>query len=397
MAGWIADPDTYVDGPPHERFDEQRRLEPVTWVEMDGEPGYWAVLRHADVVHVAKHSEIYSAAEGGVVVEDLDPVSLENMRDMLLAMDPPRHTAYRKPVAPEFKARVIAGLEERVRTITKEVLDQAHEMGPDLEFVHDVCAHLPSRVLGELMGLPPEDLPTIHALAERNSGGQDPDLADPSERGSSSVEMAMYAMQFAAARRQVEPQGDLTDLLLGEEFDGKLMTDIDFGRFFVQLVTAGNDTTRTMLSSGMLALLEHPGSYLDLRGNRAAIPTAVEEILRYANPLHCFRRTAVAETTLAGKRIRPGDKVAMIYTAANRDPDVFHDPHFFDFTRDPNPHLSFGIATHFCLGVHLARLEGRVFFEEVFKRWRSIELAGTPTRQRSNLNNSLKTLPLEVR
>ena len=397
MAGWIADPDTYVDGPPHERFDELRRLEPVSWVEMDDEPGYWAVLRHADVIHVAKHSEIFSASEGGVVVEDLDPVSLENMRDMLLAMDPPRHTAYRKPVAPEFKARVIAGLEERVRTITREILEQANEMGPELEFVHDVCAKLPSRVLGELMGRPAEDLPTIHALAERNSGGQDPDLADPSERGSSSVEMAMYAMQFAAARRETEPRGDLTDLLLGEEFDGHLMTDVDFARFFVQLVTAGNDTTRTMLSSGMLALLEHPGSYLDLRGNRAAIPTAVEEILRWANPLHYFRRTAVAETTLAGKRIRPGDKVAMIYTAANRDPDVFRDPHAFDFTRSPNPHLSFGIATHFCLGVHLARLEGRVFFEEAFKRWRSIELAGTPTRQRSNLNNSLKTLPIEVR
>lgn len=397
MAGWIADPDTYVDGPPHERFDELRRLEPVSWVEMDGEPGYWAVLRHADVIHVAKHSEIFSAAEGGVVVEDLDPVSLENMRDMLLAMDPPRHTAYRKPVAPEFKARVIAGLEERVRTITRDILDQAHETGPELEFVHDVCAKLPSRVLGELMGLPAEDLPTIHALAERNSGGQDPDLADPSERGSSSVEMAIYAMQFAAARRQVEPRGDLTDLLLGEEFDGKLMTDVDFGRFFVQLVTAGNDTTRTMLSSGMLALLEHPGSYLDLRSNKAAIPSAVEEILRYANPLHYFRRTAVADTRLAGKEIRAGDKVAMIYTAANRDPEVFRDPHSFDFTRNPNPHLSFGIATHFCLGVHLARLEGRVFFEEVFKRWRSIELAGTPTRQRSNLNNALKTLPIEIR
>ena len=397
MPGWIADPETYVDGAPQERFDELRRLEPVSWVDMDGEPGFWAVLRHADVVHVAKNSAIYSASEGGVVIEDLDPVSLENMRDMLLAMDPPRHTAYRKPVAPEFKARVIAGLEDRVRSITKEILDQAHEMGPELEFVHDVCAKLPSRVLGELMGLPDEDLPHIHALAERNSGGQDPDLADPSERGSSSVEMAMYAMQFAADRRGREPQGDLTDLLLGEEFDGKQMTDIDFGRFFVQLVTAGNDTTRTMLSSGMLALLEHPGSYLDVRGNRAAIPRMVEEVLRWANPLHYFRRTAVVDTELGGKTIKAGDKVAMIYTAANRDPDVFADPHTFDIDRDPNPHLSFGIATHFCLGVHLARLEGRVFFEETFKRWRTIDLTGRPTRQRSNLNNSLKTLPIEAR
>ena len=396
MAGFIADPDTYVDGSPHERFDALRASEPITWVEMDGEPGYWAVLRHADVVHVSKHSEVFSATEGGVVIEDLDPIALENMRDMLLAMDPPRHTAYRKPVAPEFKARVIAGLEGRVREVVTTVLDRADEHGRELEFVHDVCAHLPSQILGELMGLPAEDWPAVHAMAERNSGSQDPDIADGQERGSAAVEMAMYAMQFAAARREVGPRGDLTDVLLGQKFDGHLMTDVDFARFFVQLVTAGNDTTRTMLSSGTLALLQHPDQLARLRADPAGIPAAIEEVLRWANPLHYFRRTAIADTRLGDVDIAAGDKVAMIYTAANRDPAVFDRPHTFDTTRNPNPHLSFGIATHFCLGVHLARLEGRVFFEEVLRRWPELQLAGDPTRQRSNLNNSLKTLPVRT-
>ena len=396
MARFIADPDTYVDAPPHDRFDALRETDPVTWVEMDGEPGYWAVLRHADVVHVAKNSHIFSASAGGVVVEDLEPASLENMRDMLLAMDPPRHTAYRKPIAPEFKARVIAEMEGRVRAAVAAILDRADAAGPRLEFVHDVCAKLPSQILGELMGLPADDWPTIHAMAERNSGGQDPDIADGNDRGSAAVEMAMYAMRFAAARRETGPRGDLTDVLLGEEFDGHLMTDVDFGRFFVQLVTAGNDTTRTMLSSGMLALLQHPDQLELLRREARAIPAAVEEILRWANPLHYFRRTAMVDTELGGQAIAAGEKVAMIYTAANRDPAVFNDPHRFDISRDPNPHLSFGIATHFCLGVHLARLEGRVFFEETLARWPDIELAGEPTRQRSNLNNSLKTLPVTI-
>ena len=396
MAGFIADPDTYIDGPPHEHFDALRATEPVTWVEMDNEPGYWAVLRHADVVHVAKHSEIFSATEGGVVVENLDPVALEAMRDMLLAMDPPRHTAYRKPVAPEFKARVIAELDGRVREVVRRIFDHADQSGPDVEFVHDVCAHLPSQILGEIMGLPAEDWPAIHAMAERNSGSQDPDVSDGQERGSASIEMAMYAMQFAADRRASGPQGDLTDVLLGEEFDGHLMTDIDFAHFFVQLVTAGNDTTRTMLSSGTLALLDHPDQLAALRADPSGIPRAVEEILRWANPLHYFRRTATIDTELGGQAINAGDKVAMIYTAANRDPAVFEGPHQFDTTRDPNPHLSFGIATHFCLGVHLARLEGRVFFEEMLRRWPSIERAGEPTRQRSNLNNSLKSLPVHL-
>lgn len=393
----IARPETYVSGPPHELFERLRLQQPVVWVDMEDQDGYWAVLRHADVVHVSRHPEIFSASEGGVVVEDLDPASLQSMRDMLLAMDPPRHTAYRRPLAPEFKARVMARLEDRIRAVTRRILDDADALGGEVEFVHDVCARLPSQVIGELLGLPEQDWAHIHRMAERNSGGQDPDVADGAERGSSSAEMAMYAMAFAASRRRQPPQGDLTDVLLGSEFDGQAMDDIGFGRFFVQLVTAGNDTTRTMLSSGMLALLAHPEQLAAARGDPGLLPSAVEEILRWANPLHYFRRTAVADASLAGVGIAAGDKVAMIYTSANRDHAVFDDPHSFDIRRDPNPHLSFGIGAHFCLGVHLARLEGRVFFEETLARWPAIELAGEPLRQRSNLNNSLKSLPLLLR
>ena len=397
----IYSPDVYVDGPPHEAFSMLRREQPVCWQDVPGQAGYWAVLRHADVVHVARHPELFSASAGGVVIEDLEPASLESMRDMLLAMDPPRHTAYRKPVSPEFKARVIGRMEERIRAITAGILDPIHARvaspaGVEVEFVHEVGAHLPSAVVGELMGLPREDWATIHALAERNSGGQDPDIADPSERGSSSVEMAMYGMGFAARRRAMPLQEDLTDVLLGSPFDGRLMTDVDFGRFFVQLVTAGNDTTRTMLSSGLLALLQHPEQLAEVRLRPEAIPGMVEEVLRWANPLHYFRRTAVTGTEISGQPIAAGDKVAMVYTSANRDEAVFDDPHSFDITRSPNPHLSFGIGAHFCLGVHLARLEGRVFFEELLARFGRVELAGEPVRQRSNLNNALKSLPVRL-
>ena len=393
-------PDTYVDGPPHELFARLRRELPVCWQDIPGQAGYWAVLRHADVVHVSRHPELFSASEGGVIIEDLDPASLKAMRDMLLAMDPPRHTAYRKPVAPEFKARVIGRMEAQIRTITAGILDplltpaRTGSSGVEVEFVHDVCAHLPSAVVGRLLGLPGEDWATIHALAERNSGGQDPDIADQSDRGSSSVQMAVYAMSFAARRRTMPLQGDLTDVLLGSHFDGRLMTDVDFGRFFVQLVTAGNDTTRTLLSSGLLALLQHPRQMEAVRRHPESMPAMVEEVLRWANPLHYFRRTAVADTEIAGQPIAAGDKVAMVYTSANRDEAAFDDPPTFDITRVPNPHLSFGIGTHFCLGVHLARLEGRVFFEELLSRFGRIELAGEPQRQRSNLNNALKSLPV---
>ena len=235
----------------------------------------------------------------------------------------------------------------------------------------------------------------IHRLAEMNTSGQDSDYATDVSQGT--IDMALYAIEFAARRRREEPRPDLTTLLLETDFNGHMMTDIDFGSFFVQLVTAGNDTTKTMLSSGLLELLRHPDQLAELRAEASLIPGAIEEILRYANPLHYFRRTATADTVLRGVAISAGDKVSMCYTSANRDEDVFDDPDRFDIHRSPNPQLSFGIAEHFCLGVHLARLEGRVFFEELLATFPAIELAGEPVRVRSNLNNALKALPVRLK
>lgn len=215
--------------------------------------------------------------------------------------------------------------------------------------------------------------------------------------------MAMYAIEFATVRRaaalaqpDVDPPADLTTLILEGDFGGEPMNEIDFGSFFVQLVTAGNDTTKTMLASGLHALLMHPDQLAELRADPSLVPGAVEEILRWANPLHYFRRTATADTVLHDTAIAAGDKVAMYYTSANRDEDMFADAQRFDIHRSPNPHLSFGIAEHFCLGVHLARLEGRVFFEELLGSFADIELIGDPVRLRSNLNNSFKRLPVRL-
>ncbi len=175
------------------------------------------------------------------------------------------------------------------------------------------------------------------------------------------------------------------------------MNDIEFGSFFVQLVTAGNDTTKTMMSSGLEALLTHPDQLAELRADRTLVQGTVEEILRWANPLHYFRRTAVVDTTLNGVDIKAGDKVAMMYTSANRDEEVFGETaQDFDIHRSPNPHVSFGYAAHFCLGVHLARLEGRVFFDELLNTYSTIEQTGPSRRIRSNLNNGLKDLPVRL-
>src|SRR6516164_9425943 len=168
----LYDPDLYVGGPPHELFTELRRTQPVYFQEMRGQPGYWMVLKHADVVHVAREPMLFSASEGGVVLENLAQEQLEMMRNMLLAMDPPRHVEYRRPIAPRFKARVIAAMEDQVRMICREIMADAAEQR-DVEFVHDVTSTLPSRVIGQLMGLPEEDLPMIHRFAEMSTSSQD--------------------------------------------------------------------------------------------------------------------------------------------------------------------------------------------------------------------------------
>ena len=262
-----------------------------------------------------------------------------------------------------------------------------------------MAAKLPNRVIGGLFGLPRQDWEYLSALAERVTASQDPDISTRGgDEPTAGVEMAAYAVDLASSRRRrgVDADSDLTSAILAAQFGGRPMDDLAFGGFFVQLVTAGNDTTRAMLSSGLLTLLRNPSQLAQLRADPALLSGAVEEIVRYDNPLHYFRRTATVDTELSGTPIRAGDKVAMYYTSANRDEEVFDDPQRFDIHRGRNPHLSFGMGVHFCLGAHLARLEGRLFFSELLGTFDRVELAGDPVRIRSNLNNSLKSLPIRL-
>lgn len=203
----LGDPDTFAEGVPHEALAEARRHTPVLWQDLPDQPGFWAVLRHGDVVEVARDPQRFSAERGGVVVEDLSVESLEMMRGMLLAMDPPRHQVYRKPLADSFRARVIADMEPQIRTTCRELMAEAAAAGPTVEFVHQVTAGLPTRVMGRLMGLPEDDWALLHELAERQTASQDPDLNPPDENGgeadmSASIDMAMYAIGFATERHQ---------------------------------------------------------------------------------------------------------------------------------------------------------------------------------------------------
>ena len=385
----LGDPDLYVDGPPHALFAELRAQAPLhRQVAPDG-TSYWAVLSHSGVETVARQPLLFSSAAGGVVLEDLEQQSLEQMRGMLLAMDPPRHRQVRRPVVARLTPREVARLEGDIRTICREVFDAT---AGEADAVTDLAAPLPTRVIGQLMGLPREDWDRIHHLAERITRGQDPEFADePGAAGTASQEMGLYAYSFAVDRAALEePPADLTTVLLSSN------SPAEFASLFVQLVTAGQDTTQTLLASGLLALLEHPDELARLRHDRSLLPSAIEEMLRYANPLHYFRRTATADAVVDGVSVAAGDKVAMYYTSANRDEQVFARPDDFDVRRDPNRHLTFGLGEHFCVGAHLARLEAKVFFDELLTTFAVVEQAGEHRWLRSNLNNALRTLPVNL-
>jgi cytochrome P450 len=389
------DPDWFLGGDVHRTFAELRRTDPVHWQDMPGEAGFWAVLRYADAVEVARQPERYSSWRGGIMLEDVDAERLELTRRMLLVMDAPQHTAYRQPLAPHFGARVIGRMEEQIRDRCRAILEAAGDRG-DVDFCHEVAAPLPAQVMGEIMGLPAEDTARIQHWAEVQLGGQDDEVVE-SYDGNAMLDMVAYGMQLAATRRSGPPREDVTALLLESTFeDGHRMDDVEFGGFFVQLVTAGNDTTKTLISSGMHQLLLHPEQLRALHDDHSLVPGAVDEMLRFCNPVHYQRRTAVCDTTLSGTGIRAGDKVAIYYTSANRDEDQFPDAQSFDVRRSPNQHLSFGIGTHFCLGAQLARLEARVFFEELLTTFRSVELTGEPVKMRSNFINGFKRMPVHL-
>ena len=385
----LGDPDLYVDGPPHALFAELRREAPLhRHVAQDGTT-YWAVLSHSGVETVARQPLLFSSAAGGVVLEDLAAPQLEQMRGMLLAMDPPQHRAVRRPVVARLTPREVARLEDDIRTICREVFAAVAD---EADVVIDLAAPLPTRVIGQLMGLPRQDWDRIHHLAERITRGQDPEFADePGAAGVASQEMGLYAYSFAVDRMALDEQpADLTTVLLGSN------SAAEFASLFVQLVTAGQDTTQTLLASGVLALLEHPDQLALLRDDPSLLASAVEEVLRYANPLHYFRRTATADALVDGVQVAAGDKVAMYYTSANRDERVFARPDDFDVRREPNRHLTFGLGEHFCVGAHLARLEAQVFFDELLTTFTAVEQVGPHRWLRSNLNNALRELPVQL-
>jgi len=320
-------------------------------------------------------------------------------------MDDPRHAKIRRIVAKTFTPRMLERLVDSVQQIAEEVAAEARrkaEAGDGtIDVVADFAAPIPLWVICDMMGIPAEDRQMVLEKSTIILSGGDPDLiADENEILTQFLEaggMLSDLMNRLAADRVENPRDDLTTALVNSEVDGERLTHQEIASFFILLCVAGNETTRTAISQGILALHEHPEQRARWIADPSLTPTAVEEIVRWVSPVTWMRRTATQDTDLNGHAVTAGDKLILFYGAANRDPEVFADPHVFDLGRTPNPHVGFGAhGPHFCLGAHLARRELGVAFRTLFDKLPDLEVCGEPERLRNSFVNGLKRLPARL-
>ncbi len=389
----LTDASVWEQAAPHHWLDQLRSAAPVHWhAESDG-PGFWALTRHDDVRRVSTSPGEFSSYVGGPLRLDPPDESLDQVRMVIIGMDPPEHREFRSIVSKAFTPKMIARLDESLRAETARVIGKLRDR-TSCEFVTDVAARIPMWSISELMGVPLADRQRLYELSHSLIDDQDPEIAPTPETSlEASAEIFAYASEMAA-RERVNPSGNLTSDLLAAEVDGRKLTDMEFTLFFIFLIVAGNETTRTATSHGLLALLDHRDSLDRLVRDPSLMPGAVEEMLRWEPPIHHFRRTATTDVRLGDTAIAAGDKVLMWYAGSNRDPAVFDDPHSFLIDRSPNPHLSFGIGEHFCLGASLARLSLRLVFTELLATIENIRLDAPPRRLHSNLINGIKEMQI---
>ena len=392
----LCDPGSFVDGVPYDWFTQLRHEAPVYWhPDPDGfNEGFWAVTRYDDCVGVNRDYEHFSSSRRTSLFRDFDEDLLEQQRQMMVNMDPPLHTRYRRLVNKGFTPRMIRDLEAKVVASTDSILDSVCEQG-SADFVEQISAELPLQVIADLVGVPQEDRHLVFDWSNRMVGADDPEYQVSAEAaGQAAMELFAYADQLTAQKR-LDPHADLLSVLTQAELDGDSLSQLELDLFFMLLSVAGNETTRNLISGAMVAFFDHPDQWERLRADRSLLESAVEEMLRFVSPVMHFRRQATGDVVLGDQKIAEGDKVVFWHISANRDEAVFADPDTFDIGRTPNNHMAFGGGgPHFCLGANLARMEIRVMFDRLLDRMPDIHLDGDVQRLRSNFINGVKHIPV---
>jgi len=417
-------------GHPHNAFAWLRANDPLHWCEPEGYLPFWAVTKHADIVEIEKQPELFLSEPRPIIGpeianpefrEEVIAEIFKRLQDSpkllqvlagsgqqglirsLVQMDPPDHPKYRDLVQPWFKPRNLKRLEDRLEEITRNILDDMMGDGSlrELDFVQDVAVYHPLKMIVELLGVPDEDEWRILKLTNELFAGDDPEMKrvgdDPLSMFETIKDLYEYFDRVTEDRRK-NPTEDLSSYIANGKIDGEYLPFKELISYYIIVATAGHETTRTAMSGGLLALMENRDQLQKLTVDREKyIKLGVEEMIRWSTPVAQFSRTATADYALRGKTIRKGDTVGLFYASANRDEDVFDDPFSFRVDRQPNKHVAFGYGPHICLGILLARMEMRIFFNQFVQRLEHIELAGEPDHLQASFVHGVKHLPIRVK
>lgn len=387
----ILEPTQFATAVPHDQFTVLRHEAPIFWhKEANSERGgYWALTKYEDIVEVSKNAKLFSSEVGGINIRDADEEYLSTSRLIMISMDPPQHTKYRKLVASGFTPRMIRKIEASIRQAVHDILDEV-ESETEVDFVQRISAQLPLRMIADMIGWPEEDRQLMIEWADRVA-----QLDVNQESGEiAAMEFWNYCAELmdSIESGERERSDSLLETLMAAEVDGEKLNEMEVVNFMLLLAIGGNETTRNCISGGFLALHDNPEQLEAWKNDIEGLSeSATEEMLRWTSPIVCFRRTATADTEIRGQAIKEGDKLVMYYASANRDEDVFDDPQTFDIRRQSNKHLSFGTGHHFCLGATLARMEIRILFEELFKRYPNMKPVGPVKRAASCYVNSTES------
>ncbi len=405
LARAVAEPDAYADlDALHEKFRLIRRDHPFARASLPDYAPFWVASKFDDIQAVARQNELFLSGLGALIPQATAAkmsASAQGFRSVV-GMNAPDHVKYRLLTQAWLAPKNIRKLEDSMRALARRHVDRMAEAGGEIDFVKDVAVHYPLLVVMAILGVPPEDEPMMLRLTQEYFGNNDAELArrgtlTPEQVQAGLMETLAEVMAYFRAitedRRQ-RPANDLSSVIANGLIDGEPLPEIDSLGYYITIAFAGHDTTSSSMAGGLWALAERPEELAKVRANPSLIPGLVEESIRWTTPVYQFVRVAAQDAEVRGQTVRRGEQVVLCFPSGNRDEEAFEDPFDFRVDRQTNRHLAFGYGPHQCLGMHLARMEMAIFFEELLPRLKSVELAGPPKRTRTNFVGGPKTLPL---
>ena len=412
VAQTLVSPSHYATEAIHDAYRWLRANNPLGIAEVEGFDPFWVATKHADILEISRNNARFpSAVRGTTLMSKAGEARARaitgtpHLVRSIVQMDEPDHMKYRLLIQAWLAPANVRKREEEVRTLARDAVAQfvATSSGK-CDFVKDVALHYPLRVVMNILGVPPEDLPRMLRLTQELFGASDPDT----ERFKEALSAEQFANLLVAvvqdfsdyfeklsAERRANPRDDLATVLANAEIDGQPLPPLERASYFTVISTAGHDTTSSSTAGAMWALATQPGLFDRVKADPALIPALIEEAIRYTTPVKTFMRSAAQATELRGRQLQNNDWIMLCYASGNRDEEIFADPDRFNIDRTPNRQLAFGNGAHVCIGQHLARMEMRILFEELLPRLKSVSLDGEPRYSESVFVNGLKALPIK--